>query len=399
MNEPAPRFGPRPLPLHAFAAWRANLLALSAASGLDLLDASTGSKVRKASASTDGRLRLAMALQQETSRRWNGFWEGVGRYNAHPYRRGLSNQPIFWQAGQARVTDFAPEAHGLPVIAVPSLVNSSDVLDLLPGRSLMAALAEAGFHPLLVEWNGPEAEPGAWTIDRYVDDRLRPIIAAVGERTGRPPAVIGYCMGGLLATALAAHAPDRIAGLALLATPWDFHAPNTKNARMLASMAGLFRQSAASTGAVPAELLQAMFFMLDPTLAARKYRAFARQDQSAPAAELFVAMEDWVNSGPPLAAPVAETVLTQWYGENAIMNERWRVSGRLVNAESFAGPTLIAVPTRDRIVPKASAEAYAAHSEHAHLLNVDAGHVGMIIGERAKAALWTPLIDWLHALD
>lgn len=399
MTDPAPRFGPQPLPLHAFAAWRANLLALAAVGGTDVLGKPTREKIRKASDSAAGRRHLAMALLLETGRRWGGFWEGVNRYNVHPYRRATSPQTVFWAAGRARVIDFAPGARGLPVIAVPSLVNSSDVLDLLPGCSLMAALAEAGFRPLLVDWNGPEAAPETWSVDRYVDDRLGPILAAVVARTGRQPAVMGYCMGGLLATALAAHAPKPIAGLALLATPWDFHAPNTTSARRLASMAGVFREASASTGAVPTELLQAMFFMLDPTLAARKYRAFARQDQDAPAAELFVAMEDWVNFGPPLAAPVAETVLTEWYGENATMNDQWRVSGRLINAASYAGPTLIAAPARDRIVPRASAQAFAARAPNARVLDVDAGHVGMIIGKRAKAALWMPLINWLRALE
>lgn len=399
MTKPARRFGPQPLPLHAFAAWRANLLALAAAGGMDVLGMPTREKVRKASDTEDGRRRLAMALLHETGRRWGGFWEGVSRYNNHPYRRPNPSQTVFWEAGRARVIDFAPDSPGRPIIAVPSLVNSSDVLDLLPGCSLMAALAEAGFHPLLIDWNGPEAAPETWSVDRYLDDRLGPIIAAVVERTGHAPAVMGYCMGGLLATALAAHAPERVAGLALLATPWDFHAPDTANARRLASMAGVFRAAAASTGVVPTELLQAMFFMLDPTLAARKYRAFARQDQDTPAAELFVAMEDWVNFGPPLAAPVAETVLTDWYGDNAAMNDRWRVSGRLINAASYAGPTLIAAPSRDRIVPKASAQAFAARAPNPRVLDVDAGHVGMIIGKRAKAMLWTPLIEWLHSLN
>lgn len=395
MNSNAPRFGPRPLPLHAFAAWRASLLALAAAGGADLLDAKTRQKIQATNDSEDGRMQLARALLHENGRRWGAFWEGVGRYHAHPYKRAPSDRPVYWQSGKTRVLDFAPGSAGRPVLAVPSLVNSSDVLDLLPGRSLMEALAAAGFKPLLVDWNGPESSPGDWTIDRYVSERLRPTIAHIVQTEGDPPLVLGYCMGGLLATAAAAEAQEDVAGLALLATPWDFHAPDAAKAQMLASMAGAFRAAAAGDGAAPVDMLQALFFTLDPTLAARKYRVFAGEDQSSPAAELFVAMEDWVNSGPPLAAPVAETVLTEWYGKNAIVNGEWRINGRIVDAKSFQGPTLVAAPARDRIVPRASAKAFAQRSPTAQVLDVDAGHVGMIVGDRAPTALWTPLIEWL----
>ena len=42
--------------------------------------------------------------------------------------------------------------------------------------------------------------------------------------TGRRPVLLGYCMGGLVACALAQTRGDDLAGLALLATPWDFRA-------------------------------------------------------------------------------------------------------------------------------------------------------------------------------
>ena len=51
---------------------------------------------------------------------------------------------------------------------------------------------------------------------------------------------------------------------------------------------------------------------------------------------------------------------------------------------------------RDRIVPPASSQAYALGAAHAEILDVDGGHVGMIVGSRAKERLWRPLFKWLH---
>ena len=69
----------------------------------------------------------------------------------------------------------------------------------------------------------------------------------------------------------------------------------------------------------------------------------------------------------------------------------------MVGPDSYAGPTLIAAPTRDRIVPPESARAFAAGAAHIQRLDVDGGHVGMIAGKNAERALWRPLIEWLGA--
>ena len=83
-------------------------------------------------------------------------------------------------------------------------------------------------------------------------------------------------MGGLLATALAAHRPDQIAGLALLATPWDFHAGATPPAvrALLAASA----QAGGLLGGLPVELLQGLFAGLDPLAVARKFARFGELD-------------------------------------------------------------------------------------------------------------------------
>lgn len=397
MPTDAQRCGPSPLPLHAAAAWRANLLALAASGGAAALGDDMAERIRRANARPADRMSLAAKLLQETSGRWGGFWEGVAKYHAHPYRRPRARRPAFWRAGHARLLDFAPKSKGRPVIAVPSLVNSSDVLDLTPDRSVMRALARAGFRPLLLDWGEPEADAALWTPERYLEDRLLPMLDAATAADGRPALVIGYCMGGLLATALAARRPEAVERLALLATPWDFHAPSPKRARLVAGMLEPLRRAAEADGAVPPALLQTLFFALDPTLAARKYRAFARMPQDSDAARLFVAMEDWVNGGPSLAAPMADTVLHTWYGANATRNGEWRVGEAVIDNRAYLGPTLVAAPARDQIVPPESALAYAEGAESVTILKVDAGHVGMIVGHNARDGLWRPLIEWLNA--
>jgi poly(3-hydroxyalkanoate) synthetase len=129
----------------------------------------------------------------------------------------------------------------------------------------------------------------------------------------------------------------------------------------------------------------------------RKYRDFSAQDQTTARARRFVAIEDWLNDGVPLVAPVAREVLAEWYGRNTPAEGAWRVAGAPVRPELLAMPCFVAVPDRDRIVPAQSALAMARRIPGAVLHQPRAGHVGMVAGSGARAALWAPLAAWLGA--
>jgi len=67
-------------------------------------------------------------------------------------------------------------------------------------------------------------------------------------------------------------------------------------------------------------VLRALFFSLDPGLAERKFCSFATWETGR--AEDFVALEDWLNDGIPLAGPIARDCLFGWYGANTPVRGR-----------------------------------------------------------------------------
>jgi polyhydroxyalkanoate synthase len=151
-----------------------------------------------------------------------------------------------------------------------------------------------------------------------------------------------------------------------------------------------------STGALPVDAIQSLFALLDPFALAAKFRAFGRLDQASDRARRFVVLEDWLNDGVPLPAPVAREAIGGWYGVNSPARGEWRVAGLPVRPADWTGPTFIAIPSRDRIVPPDSARALAAALPQAHVHMARAGHVGMVAGQSAEAVLWRPLLEWLR---
>jgi poly(3-hydroxyalkanoate) synthetase len=147
-------------------------------------------------------------------------------------------------------------------------------------------------------------------------------------------------------------------------------------------------------GALPVDLIQALFASLDPYATAEKFRRFARLDPTHERARQFVVLEDWLNDGVPLAGPAAIECLIGWYVENQPAMGTWRVAGEPVVAGDVRAPTLVVVPERDRIVPPASAQALAAAIPGAQHRIVAAGHIGMVAGSSAASVLYKPLVDW-----
>jgi polyhydroxyalkanoate synthase len=150
-------------------------------------------------------------------------------------------------------------------------------------------------------------------------------------------------------------------------------------------------------GELPVDSVQSLFASLDPQLVARKFVAFSRLDPASPKATAFVALEDWLNDGVPLAAPVARECLGGWYGENTPARGTWRIAGRPVDPSRLALPSLCVIPAQDRIVPPASARALAGKVPGTEIMTPRLGHIGMVVSAGAGEQVWRPLRDWLAA--
>lgn len=343
---------------------------------------------------------FAAALIDELGRRNDKFLTGLELYRSHAFHRTLAAPPAVWESGPARLLDFGVTSpagvDGRPVLVVPSLVNRSYIMDLAADRSFLRYLSSRGLRPLLIDWGTPgDAELDRSLSDYISGDMAAALNVAVEIAHGDAVPVIGYCMGGTLATALAVLKPAQISAIILLAAPWDFHVgTDGPPLAVTAGRAGL-EHLISSTGCLSVEALQSMFFSLDPLQGWTKFQAFAEIAADPAGAESFVALEDWLNDGVPLAAEVARECLFGWYGENSPAGGAWEVSGQKIDPAQIACPTLGIIPAQDRIVPPASAQALIDAIPGAGSLSPQAGHIGMMVGGRAATQLWKPLTDWL----
>ncbi|MEO0393737.1 MAG: alpha/beta fold hydrolase [Pseudomonadota bacterium] len=348
------------------------------------------------------RQTLTAAIDAEARRRLGQFFTGVDHYRKSPQQRQLDDPPTVWQEGATRLLDYG---HGDPdrpvMLVVPSLINRGYILDLTAESSLMRWLVTQGYRPLLLDWGMPGEVELGFSLTDYVAGRLERALDATRRLAGAGAVpVMGYCMGGMLAAALAWRRPVDVSRLILLATPWSFHAMGASAARRVAAAYEAIAPFVEVWRALPVDAIQSLFSSLDPLLVPRKFAKLGQlTDQGDPVAATqiadFVALEDWLNDGVPLPAAVAHECLRGWYGRNEPANGQWRIAGLAVDPTMITAETLVVIPNNDRIVPPGSALALAAHIPRATIHRVDLGHVGLIVGSQAKESVWQPMVDWL----
>ncbi|MGE3396146.1 MAG: alpha/beta hydrolase [Sphingomonas sp.] len=286
--------------------------------------------------------------------------------------------PAIAAAHGAMLRDYG--GAGPPILFIPSLINPPTVLDM-EGRSLLRWLAAQGRRVLLLDWGWPTAARHGLDVAGHVEQIVLPLMADLGE----PADLVGYCLGGTMALAAGQRGPAR--RIATIATPWHFDGfPEPARAGLAALWQGA-EPAARSLGVLPMEVLQSAFWSLDPARTVAKFEAFAALDGEA--ARTFVLLEDWANDGPPVPLAAARELFERFFANDAPGRGEWRVADSIIDPDHLACPLLNIVSTTDRIVPAASAPRAGER------LELDLGHVGMIVGSHARQTLWEPLASWL----
>ncbi|MBO9580013.1 MAG: alpha/beta fold hydrolase [Sphingobium sp.] len=317
---------------------------------------------------------------------------GLRRYQEA--QRTAESEPRQVVASQGRSRLLTRERYGKvdgkgpPIILVPSLINPPDVMDLTPRRSLLRHLLREGHDAYLLDWGEPSASDRESDLADHVESVLLPLLA----HFSRPPVLVGYCLGGTLAIGAAARLAARgtpAHAVASIAAPWDFAQYDSSFRAQIDTVWTQSRPACEALGLVPMEVLQSGFWSLSPERTIRKYADFLDMEEGSLPWHGFVTLEDWANEGAPLTLAVGSDLMERCYGQNLPGSGEWMIGGTRVDAAALACPTLAVASTSDAIVPAASTPPADTR------IDLELGHVGMMIGGRAEEMLWKPLSEWI----
>lgn len=293
-----------------------------------------------------------------------------------------------------------PASYRQPVLFCYALVNRAYILDLQPEKSLVRQYLARGFDVYLIDWVPPAAPDPSLTIERYVCELLQAAIATV---LGRHPKVaslhlLGYCMGGTLSAMFTALQPDRVATLTLLAAPIDFSAGDALLARWTDARHFDADAVVAAYGDCPAWFLQTCFLAMNPvqTLFEKNATLYEQMTDLHKVSNHF-ALEHWVNDNVPVAGETFRGFVKRLYQDNQLIRGAFTLRGRTVDLSRIVCPLLLLTATHDHLVPPGSTTGLGARAGSADVTvkQIDAGHVGLVVGAGAQRDFWPAATQWL----
>ncbi len=122
------------------------------------------------------------------------------------------------------------QVYEIPIFIIPPWINKYYILDLSEENSFIKFLVNQGFQVFLVSWVNPHSELSHKNFENYLQEGVTEPLNFLKKKFGyKKFNIIGYCIGGTLATCAAAYysaqGQDDFATMTLLTTMLNFDEP------------------------------------------------------------------------------------------------------------------------------------------------------------------------------
>ncbi len=301
---------------------------------------------------------------------------------------------------------FATEVRdgATPILLVPPLMMATEVWDVSPHTSAVAALHDAGIDAWVVDFGDPGHEPRG--LERNLTDHVLAVSDAIDRvvtATGRDVVLGGYSQGGMFAYQAAAFRRGKsIDSLVTFGSPVDTTAPlpiplSPDVVARLAS--GLVDSGLLRRAALPRWATRTGFKLLSPAKTVQGridfLRALHDRESLLPRERQrrFLDGEGFTAySGPAIAE-----LLEQFVTHNRMLEGGFVIDDRLVTLADIAMPILTVVGTTDTIGHPDSVRAIrrAAPRSEVYELTQPTGHFGLVVGSRASSVTWPAVAAWV----
>lgn len=301
------------------------------------------------------------------------------------------------------------ELHEIPLLLVPPLGVITDTFDLMPARSLVRYMAARGYKVYMIDWGTPSKKHARLRLADYADRMMNEAIEAVREHSGvRQVSLMGWCMGGLLSLMQAGLSRDaRIANIITVASPIDHRGGGVIGGvgQLVNTPVKLMRKVTAlrlhdidpERMYVPGWMTTLMFKLTDPIGSVTTYWDLLMRLWDREFVESHTTTSDYLNNMLSYPAGVVQDMLVGMSVDNKLAKGEIPLGSkvsRLANITAplyaFAGATdvLVSVPTARTIID-------LVNSTDKRFEVAPGGHMGVILGAKAQAAVWMHSADWL----
>ena len=307
----------------------------------------------------------------------------------------------------AKPAEASAKPVAAPLLLVPPLMVASEVYDISPDVSAVAALSRWGVDVWLVDFGAPEREEGG--MDRTLDDHVRAVSEAIDRvraATGQDVHLAGYSQGGMFCYQAAAFRKgEGLASVIGIGSPVDLHRTvklgEDTTERIVTGLRSVLSWPLARIEGLPGFFTSTGFKLLSARKEAKQLIDFVKNlhDRSAlekrEAKRLFLGGEGFVAwPGPAFRKFVDELIVG-----NRMQSGGFVIDGHTVTLADLSCPILYFVGSRDEMGRPAAVRGIRRAAPKANVMYevvVKAGHFGLVVGSTALTVTWPSIVDWMR---
>ena len=298
----------------------------------------------------------------------------------------------------------------IPLLLVPPLGVIADTFDLMPDRSLVRYMAARGFKVYMIDWGTPTRKHANLRLQDYADRMMNEAIEAVLAHSGASQvSLLGWCMGGLLSLMQAGLKRDaRIANLVTVASPID----TRQGSGVIAGMGRAINTPAKLMGKLtgfrllnvdpqkmhmPGWITTLAFKMTDPVGSVTTYWDLLMRLWDREFVVNHSTTADYLNNMLAYPAGVVQDMLVRVTVGNKLAKGEIRLGNRISRFANIQAPLYVFAGATDALVSPSTAMAIIdlVSSADKRFEVAPGGHMGVILGSKAREHVWKNSADWL----
>ncbi|UCZ54937.1 alpha/beta fold hydrolase [Bacillus shivajii] len=317
-------------------------------------------------------------------------------------RVGQTSKTEVWKINKTTLWYYPAKnkRYETPLFLIYSLINRPFILDLSPGMSMIEAFVNEGYDVYLLDFGVPGYEDKEITLDDYITTYIHKAVKRSLFHSGaKEVTMIGYCLGGTLATIYAAFRNETIKNLVLFAPPLDFeHSPipeewedAIKNGRVhLDELIDIY-------GVIPAKYMEWILRLAVSPITYRSYLGLLQKSHDKEYVQKWHLFNHWLKGHIPFAGATLKQLINDIAMDNKLIKNELKINGTPIHLDAITSDLLVVSTTDDEIVPKELVKPIMSQvsSENKTHQHIKGGHVSLAI----KGELPDFLNLWLKERD
>ena len=339
----------------------------------------------------------------ESFRLLQGVFNVPRMFRRAGHNRGFTTaHRVVYTEGPMRLLQFhrdSPPVWAEPLLICSAPVSRPYILDLTASRSVVQQMLAAGFDTYLIDWGIATATDRGTRLCDLADRMMKNVVQLIRNRSRMPHFhLMGYCLGGTLATIFTALYPSVVKDLVLMSAPIELGGEETL-LKALANQDFLDADSFVDAfGNCPGALMRSFFVLLDPvrSLHGNCFDLVVNMHDET-FVESQVALQQWANAQVSVAGGVFRDVVHLLYQRNLLARGQLVIQGGPVRLDRITCAVLLLTATADRLITPQSTMGLMPRicSRDVQSMSLEGGHESLAVSSKAHQTFWPLAAQWI----